>query len=95
MSVYTLDSEGFGIHLKKAVRKMAASTGGLEDLAIKMWPTSMGAHRQLYIAKIRSTGLFGAEVWGVENCDILCKAEPTLLRTLCKSSRRPKTDMVF
>ena len=55
----------------------------------------MGAHRQLYIAKIRSTGLFGAEVWGVESCDILCKAEPTLLRTVCKSFRGPKTDMVL
>ena len=74
---------------------MAAANGRLEDLVIKMWPTPMGAHIQLYIAKIRSTGLFGAEVWGVENCSILCKEEPALLRTLCKSFRRPKTDMVL
>ena len=31
----------------------------------------------------------------MENCDILCKAEPTLLRTPCKSFRRPKTNMVL
>ena len=90
-----IQSEGFSIHLKKAVRKMAASNGRLEDLVIKMWPTPMGAHRELYIAKIRSTGLFGAEVWGVENCSILNKEEPALLRTLCKSFRRPQTDMIL
>ena len=31
----------------------------------------------------------------MENCDTLCKAEPALLRTQCKSFRRPKTYMVL
>ena len=90
-----LQKEGFRIHVQKTTKKMTAANGALENLVLDNWPTPLTAHRQLYIAKVRSIALYGAEVFGTDNCQTLNKAEPRLLRQLCKSFRRPKNDMIL
>ena len=80
--------------MKKTTLKMMAASARLDNLTMTRLLTPLHAHREMYIAKIRSLALYGAEVWGVENCSILDTEEPKLLRQLCRCCRRPLTNMV-
>jgi hypothetical protein len=89
---FCADATGYHSHLEQLARRVTAAAGTCIQYFSEYPLMTMAMRRDIFIAKVRSIALFGADVWGWTRTPQIAKAEDKALCVLLRAHARTKPD---